>query len=165
MAFDEPCCCKEPSWYVLYTDSTLYESPVVCGDCGKSIPLYKLPHINENEHYDVLGWQNAYKKVDALWMYGFSDRFTFRYMHDPNSNLSIAGIDICKAFEEKLVKPFYYYLFNMYRTNKTCPVCGADWKIYGEKTFVEYKCEKCRLVADKLSKFGVKTRLKKPYCC
>ena len=77
-----------------------------------------------------------------------------------------------KAFEEKLGKPFYYYLFNMHRTNKVCPVCGTDWKIYSEKTFVDYKCEKCRLAADETSKYGQKqiansdrgkTGLQKPF--
>ena len=154
---DESCGCKEPSWYMLYTDWTLSESPVVCGDCGKAVPLYKLPHIlNSDEHYGVLGWQKAYKSTDILWMYGLSDRSTFRQMHDPRSQLSRDGISICKAFEEKLGKPFFYYLFNMYRTNKNCPICGSDWKIYGEKTFVDYKCEKCRLVADRKSKYGAK---------
>jgi predicted nucleic acid-binding Zn ribbon protein len=154
---DKSCDCKEPSWYMLYTDWTLSESPVVCGDCGKTVPLYRLPHImNSDEHYGVLGWQGAYKSTDALWIYCLSDRFTFRQMHDPQSQLSKCGMDICKAFEEKLGKPFFYYLYNNNRTNKTCPVCGGNWKIHGEKTFVDYKCEKCRLVADETSKYGVK---------
>jgi len=147
---DESCSCAEPSWYMLYTDWTLLESPVVCGDCGKAVPLYRLPHIlDTDEHNGVLGWQGAYKSTDILWTYGLSDRFTFRQMHDPKSRLSEDGVSICKAFEEKLGKPFFYYLFNMHRTSKTCPICGSDWKIHAEKTFVDYKCEKCRLVADK----------------
>lgn len=153
---DDSCCCKEPSWYMLYTDWTLSESPIVCGDCGKAIPLYRLPHIlDSDEHHGVVGWQEVYQSTDKLWIYGLSDRFTFKQMYDPRSQLSKDGMDICKAFEEKTGKPFYYYLFNMYKTNKVCPICGADWKISGEKTFVDYKCAKCRLVADKTSKYGV----------
>jgi len=37
----ESCGCESPSWYMLYTDWTLWESPVVCGDCGMAVPLYK----------------------------------------------------------------------------------------------------------------------------
>ena len=154
---DESCSCEEPSWYMLYTDWTLLESPVVCGDCGKAVPLYKLPYIfDSNEHYGILGWQDAYKSTDVLWMYCLSDRFTFRQLHDPKSQLSKYGMEICKALEEKTGKPFFYYLFNMHRTSKTCPICRTDWKIYGEKTFVDYKCEACRLVADKTSHYGTK---------
>ena len=92
---DKSCACQEPSWYMLYTDWTLSESPVVCGDCGKAVPLYKLPHIfNTDEHYGILGWQDAYKSTDVLWTYGLSDRFTFRQMHDPKSRLSKDGLDI-----------------------------------------------------------------------
>ncbi len=153
---DVSCTCKGSSWYMLYTDWTRSESPVVCGDCGKAVPLFQLPHIlDSDEHHGVVSWQEAYKSTDILWTYGLSDRFTFRQMHDPRSQLSKDGMDICKAFEEKLGKPFFYYLFNNNRTNKVCPICGADWKTPGEKTFVDYKCEKCRLVADKTSKYGV----------
>ena len=155
-ADDESCNCKEPSWYMLYADHISSESPVVCGDCGKTVPLYKLPFIfDEKEHYSVLRWQWAYKSIDSLWMQCLSDRFTYRQLHNPTSQLSKDGRDICSAFEEKLGKPFFYYLFNSSKTSKTCPICGTDWKIYGEKTFVDYKCDKCRLVADKTSKYGV----------
>lgn len=154
----ESCICKEPSWYMLFTDKTLSESPVICGDCGKAVPLYRLPYIlNSDEHFKVLGWQEAYKSIDELWTYGLSDRFTFRQMHDPLSQLSKDGMSICKAFEEKLGKPFYYYLFNMYRANKTCPICGIDWRVPFEETLVDFKCEKCRLVSDKTSHYGRKS--------
>jgi predicted nucleic acid-binding Zn ribbon protein len=41
----ECCCCNEPSWYMLYADYASNESPIVCGDCGHAIPLYKIQHI------------------------------------------------------------------------------------------------------------------------
>jgi len=152
MSQDEACICKEPSWYILYTDWTRPESPVVCGDCGKAVPLYRLPYImSSDEHGGILGWQEAYRSTDILWIYCLADRFTFRQMHNPSSRLSKDGISICTALEEKLGKPVYYYLFNWHRTNRMCPVCGRDWKIDGEKTFVDFRCEKCRLVADKTS--------------
>lgn len=153
------CGCEDPSWYMLYTDHTLTESPVVCGDCGKTVPLYKLPYIlGEAEHFSVLSWQRAYRSVDALFMHGLSDRFTLRQMRHPQSRLSLEGRDICRAFEQAVGKPFYYYLFHYERTRKVCPVCAADWWVEEEKTFVDYRCEDCRLVADKRSKMGLGTK-------
>ena len=144
------CLCEEgPLWYMLYSDWTDEESPVVCGNCGRSVPLYKLPHIlMEDEHHGVLGWKQAYRDVDGLYIYCLSDRFTYRQMHDVNSRLSKDGRDICKAFEDATGIPFYYYLFHHKKTPVTCPVCGKGWKLTGDKTFIDYKCEKCRLVAD-----------------
>lgn len=155
---DSPCCCKEkPEWYMLYTDWTDEESPVVCGRCGKTVSLYKLPHISgENEHYGVLGWKKAYRDMDSLWVYCLSDRFTYRQMNSTDSQLSKIGRDICKEFEKATGVPFFYYLFHSdgrsgkKKTPDSCPSCGASWALTGEKTFIDYKCDKCRLVADEV---------------
>lgn len=53
--YDKSCTCEKSSWYMLYTDYSKTDSPVICGDCHKTIPLYKLPHLfNEGEHHGVL---------------------------------------------------------------------------------------------------------------
>lgn len=156
---DKSCnCAEKPEWYMLYTDWTDEESPVVCGRCGKSVPLYKLPFIRvegtnghfEDEHYSTLSWKDEYRAIDKLWMACLSDRFTLRQMHSVDSALSKAGRYICKEFEEIIGVPFYYYLFHHRRTPATCPSCGKDWKLIGEKTFIDYKCDKCKLVADEV---------------
>lgn len=149
---ENACTCPEPpEWYMLYADYADEESPVVCGRCGHSVPLYKLPHILEQqEHYGVLGWKEAYCHTDNLYMYCLSDRFTYRQMNSPDSRLSKIGRDICQQFEAATGLPFYYYLFYDKNTPKLCPLCGGEWKLNGEKTFVDYKCDKCRLVADEV---------------
>jgi len=43
--YGESCTCEKSSWYMLYTDYSEHDSPVVCGDCDKSVPLYLLPHM------------------------------------------------------------------------------------------------------------------------
>jgi len=152
------CCCKEkPDWYMLYTNWAVEEPPVVCGRCGHEVPLYKLPHIfNEKEHNSVLGWMRAYKEIDGLFLYCLSDRFTYRQMNNPDSQLSKAGREICKEFEEATGVPFYYYVFHYQgisgnrKTPELCPSCGKDWKLTGEKAFIDYKCDNCRLVADEV---------------
>lgn len=148
MNHDVSCTCENPSWYILYTNYALIESPVVCGDCGKIVPLYKLPHIHDHEYYDVIGWQMAYKNIDSLWMYGLSDRFTLRQLHNSNSQLSIEGRSICKAFEEKTGKPFYYYIFQNRITNKKCPICNSEWQFVKVGSLIDYKCNCCRIVTN-----------------
>lgn len=150
-------CAEKPEWYMLYTDWTDEESPVVCGRCGKSVPLYKMPHVlGQDEHHGVLGWKEAYKDIDSLFLYCLSDRFTYRQMNALDSQLSKDGRDICKAFEEATGISFYYYLFHYQglsgkrKTPAACPSCGGDWKLIGKKTFIDYKCDKCKLVADEV---------------
>ena len=160
MSTEKSCeCAEKPEWYMLYTDWTDEESPVVCGRCGKSVPLYKLPYLRvegtnghfEDEHFSTLSWKDMYRAVDKLWMACLSDRFTFRQMHRLDSTLSKTGRYICKEFEELTGIPCYYYLFNNRKTSSTCPSCGGNWKLTGEKTFIDYKCDNCRLVADEVS--------------
>lgn len=164
---DEPCgCVQKPEWYMLYTCWADEESPVVCGRCGKSVPLYKLPYLRaertignfvlEDEHHTTLSWKAAYQNVDKLWLYCLSDRFTYRQMNSVESQLAKNGRNICKEFEKATEVPFYYYLFHSTglsgkkKTPAICPSCGGDWKLTGEKIFVDYKCDKCRLVADEV---------------
>ena len=149
-------CAEKPQWYMLYTDWQEEESPVVCGRCGRSVPLYRLPYIRaegtsgrfEDEHISTLVWAGDYKAVDRLWVTCLSDRFTFRQMHSLDSALSKAGRHICKEFEALTGVAFYYYLFHNKKTPAKCPSCAEDWKLTGERTFIDFKCDKCRLVAD-----------------
>ncbi len=146
----KPCKCSSPSWYMLYTDFITEESPVVCGDCGKEVPLYKLPYIsNEKEHNAITSWQEIYKSIEKVWMYCLSDRFTFRQLSDPNSQLSKEGREICRELETKLGKPVYYYIFHSDKPLKECPSCGKPWTDSDNKKTVDFKCEACRLMTDK----------------
>ncbi|MCL1916698.1 MAG: DUF2310 family Zn-ribbon-containing protein [Peptococcaceae bacterium] len=146
------CTCPEtPLWYMLYSDWTDEESPVVCGTCGHSVPLYNLPRIlNEEEYYSALMWKQDYQNINRLFMSGVSDRSTYRQMNSLDSQLSKNGLEICRAFESATGIPFYYYVYHYRKYTKTpalCPVCGTDWKLT-TKTFVDYKCDTCGLVAD-----------------
>lgn len=153
---DDSCNCEEkPEWYMLFTNYKSDDSPVICGRCGNTVPLYKLPFINsEEEHYSIISWYNNYKDIDNLWMSSLSDRFTYRQMNNINSQLSKDGREICASFEKATGIPFYYYVFHcssIYVNRKTpavCPGCGEDWKLTEDNSLIDYKCDKCRLVAD-----------------
>ncbi|MDP4143683.1 MAG: DUF2310 family Zn-ribbon-containing protein [Bacillota bacterium] len=147
----EACTCQSPSWYMLYSDYTINESPVVCGDCGRTVPLYKLPKIlEEDEYWSVLSWQRAYNACDELFMAGIGERFAYQRISKPTNDLYKLGKELCEAFEKALGKPFYYYLFKYYSPHKsTCPKCGGPCKLDSEnKSFIDYRCDNCRLVGD-----------------
>lgn len=146
--FEPACQCKSPRWYLVKSDFSVELTPVVCGDCNGRVPLYQLPYIeNEQEYYTVLGWKSAYEAMDRLFLHSLHDRYTYRQLHKPDSQLSKEGREITAAFERAIGKPFYYYLFNYYRSSKECPNCGKDWQL--EKGIVDYQCSDCRIVGER----------------
>lgn len=151
---NKTCQCENSSCYMLYSDFCLQESPIICWDCGKSVPLYRLPFIsNEKEHYQIVSWQQAYNSVDQLWMNSLADRFTYHQLTNPESQLAREGREICSDLEKVLHKPVYYYLFHEHKPLGNCPNCGKPWKPSGHKEVVGYKCEDCRLAINESSKF------------
>ena len=108
------CGCENPSHYVLYIRYGLSkEYPIICGDCEKSIPLYKFPktYTDDEEYHDILCWQRLYSACDTQFMLGIGERHGYKMMNDLNSELSKEGLRICAFLEEKVNKPFYYFLF------------------------------------------------------
>lgn len=147
---DSICNCKTPSWYMLYTSYLDEESPIICGDCGKSVPLYKLPKImGQEEYFQELYWQRDYQNIDSLYVSCLSDRFTYKQMTNPNSQLSRNGRKICYEFEKKINIPFYYYIANYKKNLIKCPICNQPWEHCNNTNIVDLRCNKCRLVTDK----------------
>ncbi|MFC3800470.1 DUF2310 family Zn-ribbon-containing protein [Cohnella sp. GCM10012308] len=146
--FEPSCTCQSPSSYILYTEMWHHVSPVSCGDCKKTIPLYKLPKINEeDEYFSVLSWQKAFNACDRLFYEGINERGAYKQMSNPASELSIMGRKICTLLEQATGKPFYYNLYRQYsRKKKVCPSCGETWD--KESGLKKYCCQKCRLVSE-----------------
>lgn len=146
------CGCNNSS-FILQGDYK--ESPVVCADCEGAVPLYRLPKIrNSVEHADVLWWYNDYNNINDLWISDHMNRFTYKQLNNPNSQLAKNGRKICAAYEKATGKPFYYKLFYDDITRKkpvpnNCPLCGENWVFECENKVIDFKCDKCRLVADK----------------
>lgn len=151
----EDCCtCETSSHYVLYTNCMADGPPVVCGDCKRAVPLYRFPKTyDDSEYYNLLGWQKVYQSCDRQFLEGIGERHGYRMMHDPASALSREALGYCRMMEEKVGRPFYYFLFNYYGRNKPCcPGCGEPWlnlKTDGSsKIHYDYVCHHCRLVSD-----------------
>lgn len=146
----EPCGCGSPSCYLLYPEYGSEESPLRCGDCGGSIPLYKVPYIfGEEEHNSLLHWFEAYRAIDKLWMHGTSDRFSYRQLNHPDSSLFREGRKICRALETALHKPVYHFVFHAGKDQPVCPSCQQPWQSFGDQEVMDYKCDNCRLATEK----------------
>ena len=151
LEYYEPCACEKPSWYYLWS-SAHDESPLFCGECRRSVPLYKIPYReDEKEHYSITSWQNAYGNMSGLWIHSLWDRFTGGQIFKHDSKLNVEGRELCADYEKKLCVPVYYYMdyhsgawIGARKVPAVCPQCGGAW--LDDSEFV--RCEKCRLLAD-----------------
>ena len=161
LEFSAICKCKSPSWYYLLNPPFSANSPVICGDCDLSVPLFRLPHLDKDKEYSSIeSWKQGYKGVDNLWFYGRYDAFAYRQMSNPKSKLSKDGIRVCRDYEKAMKKPFYYYL-NYYekdfisdicgvkcvQTDGVCPICGKAWERI-DSGYADFRCLECRLIAN-----------------
>lgn len=150
--FTDSCHCKEHSSYVLGTYYGDDSSPVLCGDCGKEIPLIKIPYLfGEEEHFSILSYQRMYNSVVYVWMNSLSDRFTKRQLTHFDSQLTKRGIEICKELESKTGKPVYFLLpVGEFDINKNaenfdvCPKCGEQLSTLKSAECVDKICNHCR---------------------
>lgn len=146
---------EKPSFYVLYFAGY---SPLIHGDSGDLIPLYKIPFTYHDEacYNDILFWSNNYERIYGLWFNGaVGEQFARRQMQDPNSALSRQGRAVCQRIEELTGVPTYYFLFNYRRRTRQqdldwkCPLCGKAWLIEGAapSDFIAFRCAESRLVS------------------
>ncbi|MBE6871820.1 MAG: hypothetical protein E7491_07680 [Ruminococcaceae bacterium] len=140
------CSCSELKDFVLHRRYGLEESPIKCADCGKSVPLYTLPYImDEQEYFTVLQWQKAYAATEKLWMIGMNDQMMARELSCVSSELNLLGKNICKELETKTSKRFYYCIKQDGEKNDSvCASCRQEIRM----TNAYYLCEKCGLAME-----------------
>ncbi len=148
----DSCHCKEHSSYVLGTYYGDDSSPVLCGDCGKEIPLMKIPYLfGEEEHFSILSYQRMYNSVIDVWMNSLSDRFTKRQLTHFDSQLTKRGLEICSELENESGKSVYFLFpigeFDIKKKAEnvvTCPKCGEILTTLKSTECVDRVCDKCR---------------------
>ncbi|KPH12446.1 DUF2310 family Zn-ribbon-containing protein [Chryseobacterium sp. ERMR1:04] len=152
--YTNPCTCKSPAFYILITNYVSIDSPISCGSCNKSIPLYRLPQYYDFGYMPILSWETNYQSCDRLQMNcEVGERWALNQMQQTKSQLSKQGITICEKIKEFTNIPTYYYLHN-YRKhkkgdeNRLCPTCQKKWKLDKKlHNFYDFKCDQCRILS------------------
>jgi predicted nucleic acid-binding Zn ribbon protein len=156
--------CRARSSYVLFTHAYSESSPVRCGRCLSSVPLYRLPedtHPERGRYWDALAWQQDYRRMDEMWFAsGLGERYAHRQLFNPESELNRDGREVRDRLEEVLKKRVYYFQWrskldggSLSESGKdeACPLCGRSWVLRGNRRGLEERfsrrCERCSLVS------------------
>lgn len=156
---EEWCACAEPSCYILFAALRGSDalSPLECGDCGRPIPLYRVPFVDntgmevKEAHWTLQAWAQTYRAFDWLFLHsGTGERFAYQQLSSPWSGLVREGRRIALQLEQKMGKPFYVFLQQWHeRWGDDCPLCGRRWRLEESwSTRYAFKCEHSRLVAE-----------------
>ncbi len=65
---DTVCDCHVSEYYILMTNYATIGSPITCGTCNGSVPLYKIPAYSDNDYTTILSWETDYISCDRLQM-------------------------------------------------------------------------------------------------
>lgn len=125
-------------------------SPICCVDTRNHIPYYLLPPLTEELASALNSWETNYAAYDRLfYATGVGEISAHKMLCNAGSALNKKGMAVRQLLEVQLGKPVYYYLYRFYgKQPQKCPICGGNWK-QGEDSPFAYKCNGCRLVADK----------------
>ncbi len=153
-SYNGGCKCKKRDFFILMTNYISINSPIICGNCNKSVPLYKIPVIYDYGYMPILSWETNYISCDCLQMNcEVGERWGLNQMQDINSQLTKQGIVICDKIKEVTSIPTYYYLHNYKKYKRdqfkrTCPSCNNKWDLKKQlHNFYDFKCDKCRLIS------------------
>jgi predicted nucleic acid-binding Zn ribbon protein len=150
---NEVCTCKKSKHYLLREADTY--SPIQCGSCYKSVPLYLLKKIKDDAYEPINSFlSNAYAcfLLDIGCVVGES--WAIKQRSSPNTELGKQGLAVAKLVSEKTGIKCYYYLHNYAKRSvakdnaRPCPGCGGTWALKKEiHQWVWFKCDVCLLMS------------------
>ena len=153
-SYQSPCNCNKSDFYILITNFITIESPISCGTCNKSVPLYRLPKYYDHGYLPILSWETNYISCDSLQMNcEVGERWALNQMQDLTSALSKQGLKICRTLETLTSTPTYYYLHNYTKykggdLTRLCPSCKNNWALKNRlHNLYDFKCDRCKLVS------------------
>jgi len=147
------CKCKSPSHLVMNPCPEWEGTPIQCGDCMKSIPLYRLARYGgEMEFDDVLRWRRLYRSYLNQCLIGIDEidgRESYQMLHECVSTLSLAGRALAGQVEQATGVPVYYPIYYKFeRVPDICPQCGEKWRnSYPDGVKFSHACLACRIVS------------------
>jgi predicted nucleic acid-binding Zn ribbon protein len=145
------CECKNRKSLIFFTNYLTTESPLRCGDCFGTIPLYLIPHTYDDEYYNVITWQSDYKACDSLQMgCKTGERFGSREISKIDSSLSRRGIEICTQITDLTGLPYRHNdQKRLMEEKRKCPSCSGGWLLKEPlHELFDFKCDRCRLLSN-----------------
>jgi predicted nucleic acid-binding Zn ribbon protein len=153
-SYKAPCNCKKSDYYILTTNYATIISPLTCGNCNKSVPLYRIPIYDDYGYLPILRWETNYISCDSLQMNcEVGERWALNQMQEIDSQLSKQGLEICRKIEALTSIPTYYYLHNYRKIkneqlSKPCPSCNKYWGLTTRlHNFYDFKCDECKILS------------------
>lgn len=143
------CTCERPSCLILQPCPEWSGTPIVCADCGKSYPIYKLiKHPLDRDFSELLRWRKLYRAYRCEVYAGFDMPHSLEMIKNCVSPLSLHGRRLCGELEQQAEIMILYPLFARYeRLPQNCPQCGSGWvNPYNDAIRYERFCRACRLV-------------------
>ncbi len=143
------CTCSHHDILIMQSPPLWEGSPVMCGDCGRSIPLYQIvTDSTEREFDDMLHWRKL--RLGYLEMYecGVNQKESETMLKGCASDLSLSGRRLAGMVEAATGVMTLYPLFSRFEQKPDkCPQCGGDWvNHYTDAVKYERFCRACRLV-------------------
>lgn len=147
------CDCQTPSFRLLYSHWNRLISPVLCGDCWRVVPLYRLPLVDSGsskEQGRLTSWLDKREDFEWIWLHsGAGEREAYRQLARPNSPFMKETRDLAASLGEKTGVPTFAFLKHFYKKwGKHCPLCERKWKWKGPQK-LRFRCDHCRLMSEK----------------
>ena len=151
---DSACLCVKSSAYVQHTNFLALESPLICLDCGQTVPLYRISKLFPNAIQDLIYWQSNYKSCDQLQVSCWAlEKQAINEMSKWSSDLSKQGMGIAKRITKATGVPTYYYLYRGSAKSlkselaRKCPKCKRKWRLKKKQQQYDFRCDKCLLIS------------------
>jgi predicted nucleic acid-binding Zn ribbon protein len=150
---NEICHCQKHDYFVLSYQKEF--SPIICGSCDKSVPIFRMPKLHDFGYWTLTCWQSAFMACVMLDLNcGTGEKWAIRQQCDYDSGLSKQGREVAAKITETTGVKTYYFLANYSKRSRKqdiarpCPSCGGEWHLEQPiHHYFRHKCDKCLLMS------------------